>query len=103
MEDTNFTLPKPTIIWLNESTVKSANFGSWGSSSYGYQDVSAISARLDVESYGELDISNVLGSFEPIEVDDKFFDLLYQKFEPQEYEERLAKVIQTLNQYKRKS
>lgn len=103
VEDTNFSLPKPTIIWLNESTVKSVNFGSWVSSSYGYQDVSAISARLDVESYGELDISNVLGSFEPIEVDDKFFDLLYQKFEPQEYEERLAKVIQTLNQYKRKS
>lgn len=103
VEDSNFSLSKPTIIWLNESTVKSVSFGSWGSSSYGYQDVSAISARLDIESYGELDILNVSGSFEPIEVDDKFFDLLHQKFEPQEYEERLCLVIQTLNEYKQKS
>lgn len=103
VEDSNFSLPKPTIIWLNESTVKSVSFGSWGSSSYGYQDVSAISARLDVESYGELDISNVLGSFKPIEVDGKFFDLLHQKFEPQEYTERLCLVIQALNEYKQKS
>lgn len=103
VEDSNFSLPKPTIIWLNESTVKSANFGSWGSSRYGYRDISAISVRLNVESYGELDIANIIGSFDPIEIDEDFSAMFYESFMPQEYEERLAKVIQTLNQYKRKS
>lgn len=101
--DSNFTLPKPTIIWLNESTVKSVNFGSWGSSSYGYQDVSAISVRLNVESYGELDIARVGDSFEPVEVDYVFLDLLREKFLPEEYTERFNKVIQTLSEYKEKS
>jgi len=100
--DSNFTLPKPTIIWLNESTVKSVNFGSWGSTSYGYQDISAISVRLDVEAYGELDIAQVGNSFEPVEVDNNFLDLLYEKFTPKEYNERFSKVIQTINEYKQK-
>lgn len=103
VEDSNFSLPKPTIIWLNTSTVKSVKFGSWGTTSYGYQDVTAISARLDVESYGELDIANVSGSFEPVEVDKDFFGLLDEKFTPQEYEERFFTVIQTINKYKQKS
>lgn len=98
--DSNFSLPIPTIIWLNESTVKSVKFGSWGSTSYGYQDISAISVRLEVESYGELDIAQVCDSFEPVEVDDIFFDLLYEKFSPNEYNERFSKVIQTINEYK---
>lgn len=100
--DSNFTLPKPTIIWLNESTVKSVNFGSWGSTSYGYQDISAISVRLDVEAYGELDIAQVGNSFEPVKVDNNFFNLLYEKFTPKEYNERFSKVIQTINKYKQK-
>lgn len=98
--DVDFALPKPTTIWLNESTVQSVNFGSWGSTSYGYRDVSAISVRLNVESYGELDIANVYGPFEPVEVDDDFFDLLYEKFAPQNYEKKFSTVLQTINEYK---
>lgn len=101
--DKNFSLPKPTIIWLNESTVKMVNFGSWGTSSYEYQDISAISVRLYVESYGELDIAYVCDPFEPVEIDDRFLDLLYEKFTPEEYNERFSKVIQTINEYKQNS
>ena len=100
--DINFALPEPTIIWLNKETVKSVNFGSWGSTSYGYQDIHAISVRLDVESYGELDIANACDYFEPVEVDNNFFDLLYEKFTPEEYNERFSKLIQTINEYKQK-
>ena len=95
--------PKPTIIWLNESTVKNVNFESWVSISYNCQAITGISVSLDVESYGELDIAHVGDSFEPIEIDDEFNDLLYEKFSPEEYEERFLKVIQTLNEYKQKS
>lgn len=100
VDSNNFILPEPTIIWLNESTVKSVSFGSWGSTSYHYQDIRAISARLDVESYGELDIAFVLEPFEPVEIDDTFLKLLREKFAPREYEERLAQLIQTIMMYK---
>lgn len=100
--DSSFKLPTPSIIWLNESTVTSVNFASWGSTSYGYQDISAISVRLNVESYGELDIVQIGNSFEPVEVDNNFFDLLYEKFPPEEYNERFYKVIKTINEYKQK-
>lgn len=101
--DSDFTLPNPTTIWLNESTVESVKFGSWGTTSYGYQDVSAISVRLYVKDYGELDIANACEPFEPVEVDDDFLDLLNERFSPREYQRRLFRVIQTLNEYKRNS
>lgn len=100
--DSDFALPKPTIIWLNESTVKSVNFGSWGSASYGYRDVSGISVRLDVEGYGELNIAHVCDSFTPVEVDYKFLDFLHEKFTPEEYNERFSKLVKTINEYKQK-
>lgn len=99
--DDNFTLPEPTMISLNESTVKSVNFGSWGSTSYGYRDINAISVRLDVESYGELDIAYVCRLHEPVEVDNHFFNLLNERFAPHEYKERYSKLIETINDYKR--
>ena len=100
VDSNNFILPEPTIIWLNESTVKSVSFGYWGSTSYHYQDIRAISARLDIESYGELDIAFVQEPFEPVEIDDTFLKLLREKFAPQEYEERLAQLMQTIILYK---
>lgn len=103
IEDNDFSLPEPTTIWLNNSTVKSVKFGSWGSASYGYQDINAISARLDVESYGELDISFVCELFEPVEVDDDFFDFLDEKFAPQEYEKSFSLLLRTIDSYRRKS
>lgn len=48
VKDKDFSLPEPTTIWLNYSTVKSVKFGSWGSTSYHYRDISGISARLDL-------------------------------------------------------
>ena len=97
--DNNYTFPKPTIIWLNESTVKSVNFGSWGSSMYGYQEIWGISARLDVESYGQLDISHACDSFEPVEINDNFFYLLHEKFTPEEYNERFSKYWSEWHRY----
>lgn len=97
--DSYFPLPEPTTIWLNESTVKSVSFRSWGTTSYGYQDVSAIAVRLEVEDYGTLDISHACEPFEPIEVDRDFFELLHEDFSPNEYEERFASIVQALNKY----
>lgn len=97
--DDDFTLPTPTTIWLDKSTVKSVNFGDWGSSSYGYRDISAISVRLEVDSYGELDIAQVGDSFEPVEVDIYFIDFLHEKFAPEEYNKRYSKVLQMINEY----
>lgn len=100
VDTANFILPQPTTIWLNESTVKSLNFTSWVQVSYGYTAIYGISVRLDVESYGELDIAYVCDTFEPVEVDKAFFKLLDEKFTPQEYDERFSKLIQTINEYK---
>ncbi|MCI8655354.1 MAG: hypothetical protein HFJ48_05760 [Clostridia bacterium] len=101
--DNDFSLPETTTIWLNDSTVESVSFGSWGSTSYGYRDIYAISARLRIESYGELDILFVCEPFEPVEVDDAFFKLLEEEFEPKDYEERFFQLMQTISEYKQKN
>ena len=101
--DSNFTLPKPTIIWLNNSTVRNFDFFSWVSESESQEMVSDIFVRLYVESYGELYIAEAVASFKAVKVDDKFFDLIHERFLPEEYNERFFKLIQIMNGYKQKS
>ena len=100
--DNDTVLPTPTIIDLNESTVKSVKFGSWCSVSYHCTQVYDISARLDVESYGELDIASISKNFEKVEVDKKFFNFLDETFSPAEYDKRFFKLLQIIDEYKNK-
>lgn len=101
--DNDFPLLTPKVIWLDTKTVKMVNFGSWGSTSYGYQDISAISTRLYVDGYGEVDVSSVYDLSEPVEVDCYFFDSLREKFAPTAYTQRFAKLLQLIDEYKQKS